>query len=142
MKRLSLVLAACAVAAACSPQAEPATGETAGAMPGGGATMAHDKMSGTDKMAMMAPAEGDSEATRGYKAAMMGMMQDMPAYEGNADIDFMKQMRGHHQAAIAMGQVELAQGQNAEARALAQEIITAPEREIAVIDAWLAANPA
>jgi uncharacterized protein (DUF305 family) len=93
-------------------------------------------------MAMMAPAEGDSEATRGYKAAMMGMMQDMPAYEGNADIDFMKQMRGHHQAAIAMAQVELAQGQNAEAKALAQEITTAQEREIGVIDAWLAANPA
>ncbi|OYX58047.1 MAG: DUF305 domain-containing protein [Brevundimonas subvibrioides] len=141
MKRLSLVLAACAVAAACSPQSQPAADSTADAVPGDGATMAHDKMS-TDKMAMMAPAEGDSEATRGYKAAMMGMMQDMPAYEGNADIDFMKQMRGHHQAAIAMAQVELAQGQNAEAKALAQEIITAQEREIGVIDAWLAANPA
>lgn len=140
MKRLTLVLAACAIAAACSPQAEPAADETAGAMPAGDAMMADDKMGGMDKMAMMAPAEGDSEATRGYKAAMMGMMTDMPAYQGNADADFMRQMRGHHQAAIAMARVEIAQGENAEAKALAQEIITAQEREIGVIDTWLAAN--
>ncbi|MEQ7154119.1 DUF305 domain-containing protein [Brevundimonas aurifodinae] len=141
MKRLSLVLAACAVAAACSPQAEPAAGETTSARPAGDAMMADNKMGGMYKMAMMAPAEGDSEATRGYKAAMMSMMTGMPAYQGNPDADFMRQMRGHHQAAIAMAQVELAQGQNAEAKALAQEIITAQEREIGVIDTWLAANP-
>ncbi|PZO03170.1 MAG: DUF305 domain-containing protein [Alphaproteobacteria bacterium] len=138
MKRLSFILAACAIAAACSPQAEPAPKEAASTMSEGHDMMAGNKMGNMD---MMAPTAGDSEATRGYKAAMMGMMQDMPAYEGNADIDFMKQMRGHHQAAIAMARVEIAQGQNAEAKALAQEIVTAQEREIAVIDAWLVANP-
>ena len=97
-------------------------------------------MGGMDKMAMMAPAEGDSEATRGYKASMMTMMNDRPAYQGNADVDFMRQMRVHHQAAIAMARVELAEGENAEAQALAREIIEAQEREIGVIDTWLAAN--
>lgn len=140
MKRLALVLAACALAVACSPQAEPAADENASAMPAGDAMMANDKMGGMDKIAMMAPAEGDSEATRGYKASMMAMMNDMPAYQGNADADFMRQMRVHHQAAIAMARVELAEGENAEAKALAQEIISAQEREIGVIDAWLAAN--
>ncbi len=140
MKRLALVLAACALAVACSPQAEPAADENASAMPAGDAMMANDKMGGMDKIAMMAPAEGDSEATRGYKASMIAMMNDMPAYQGNADADFMRQMRVHHHAAIAMARVELAEGENAEAKALAQEIISAQEREIGVIDAWLAAN--
>ncbi len=139
MKRLSLVIAACALAAACSPQAEPSE---AAATPAATAeaTMPHGTMGGMDEMAMMAPAEGDSEATRGYKASMMTMMNDMPAYQGNADVDFMRQMRVHHQAAIAMARVELAEGENAEAQALAREIIEAQEREIGVIDTWLAAN--
>lgn len=88
----------------------------------------------------MAPAAGDTEATRGYKTAMMGQLQGMPAFGGDADLDFMKQMRGHHQAAIDMARVELAQGEDAQAKGLAREIITAQQREIGVIDAWLAAK--
>jgi uncharacterized protein (DUF305 family) len=141
MKRISLVIAVCAGVAACS--SESATGTPAPAQ-GGGMSAGHSMGAGamgSDAMGMLAPAAGDSEATRGYKAAMMGMMQGVPAYVGDPDIDFMKQMRGHHLAAIAMARVELAQGKNAEAKALAQGIITAQDREIAVIDAWLAANP-
>lgn len=88
-------------------------------------------------MAMMAPAAGDSEATRGSKAAMMKMMQGMPPYTGDADVDFNKQMRGHHVAAVDMAEVQLAHGKDAESRALAQEIIKAQKTEIAKIDAWL-----
>lgn len=141
MKRISLTIATCAALAACSP--EPAT-ETPAATEGAETAADHSMGAGAEaeKMSMMAPTAGDSEATRGYKAAMMGMMEDTPAYVGDPDIDFMKQMRGHHVAAIAMARVEMAQGQNAQAKALAQEVITAQEREIAVIDAWLAANPA
>jgi len=140
MNRLLLIVALGATTAACSPQADPAATEAAPTMPASEGRTSGSQMGGMDKMGMMAPAQGDSEATRGYKAAMMSMMTDMPAYAGNADVDFMKQMRGHHQAAIAMARVELAEGQNAQAKALAQEIITAQEREIGVIDAWLAAN--
>lgn len=88
-------------------------------------------------MAMMGPAAGDSEATRGSKAAMMKMMQGMPPYTGDADVDFNKQMRGHHVAAVDMAEVQLAHGKDAESRALAQEIIKAQKTEIAQIDAWL-----
>ena len=88
-------------------------------------------------MAMMGPAEGDSEATRGSKAAMMKMMQGMPPYTGDADVDFNKQMRGHHLAAVDMAEVQLAHGKDAESRALAQAIIKAQKTEIAQIDAWL-----
>lgn len=141
MKRISLVIAVCAVAAACSPESAtkiPVPAE------GGGMAADHSMSAGamgSDAMGMLAPAADDSEATRGYKAAMKSMMQGVPAYVGDPDIDFMKQMRGHHLAAIAMARVELAQGKNAEAKALAQGIITAQDHEIAVIDAWLAANP-
>ena len=76
-------------------------------------------------------------ATKGYKQSMITMMSGMPAYTGDADVDFMKQMKGHHQAAINMAKVELANGKDAEAKKLAQEIVTAQEKEIATIDAWL-----
>jgi uncharacterized protein (DUF305 family) len=130
MKRISLVLAACALSVACSPQTE----EPAMAAPETAATAdAHGAM----ESGMAAAAPGDSVATRGYKASMNTMMEAMPAFTGDADIDFMKQMRGHHVAAVSMARVELAQGKDAQARNLAQEVITAQEREITLIDAWL-----
>lgn len=99
------------------------------------AETAHDKPM---DMAMMKPAAGDSEATRGSKAAMMKMMSGMPAYTGDADVDFNKQMRGHHVAAIEMAEVQLKHGKDPESRTLAREIIAAQNKEIGGIDAWLA----
>lgn len=96
---------------------------------------AHDKPMDMDAMG---PEAGDSEATRGSKAAMMKMMQGMPPYTGDADVDFNKQMRGHHVAAVEMAEVVLANGKDPESRALAQGIIAAQKKEIAQIDAWLA----
>lgn len=91
-------------------------------------------------MKMMMPMNSDSAATKGYKQSMMTMMSEMPAYTGDADVDFMKQMKGHHQAAIDMAKVELANGKDAAAKKLAQEIVAAQEKEIATIDAWLKAK--
>ncbi|MBX9661190.1 MAG: DUF305 domain-containing protein [Nitrospiraceae bacterium] len=88
-------------------------------------------------MKMMQPMAWDSAATKGYKASMMTMMSGMPAYTGDADVDFMKQMKGHHQAAIDMAKVELANGKDSEAKKLAQDIVAAQEKEIAMIDTWL-----
>ena len=88
-------------------------------------------------MAMMTPAAGDSAATRGSKQAMMKMMQGMPPYTGDADVDFNKQMRGHHLAAIDMAEVQLANGRDAQSKALATKIIADQKREVAQIDAWL-----
>ena len=93
-------------------------------------------MKGMD-MKMMMPSPDDSASTRGYKSAMMKMMQATPKFTGDADVDFMKQMRAHHQAAIDMAKVVLANGKDAETKKLGQEIITAQEKEIATIDSWL-----
>ncbi len=107
-----------------------------------GSTIACDRspmdssMKGMD-MDMM-PNSADSTATAGYKSAMMKMMQAAPKFTGDADVDFMKQMRSHHQAAIDMANVVLTNGKDGETMGLAREIIAAQEKEIAMIDAWLA----
>jgi uncharacterized protein (DUF305 family) len=92
-------------------------------------------------MHSMMPRESDTVATKGYKAAMMKMMRDMPKEAtGNADIDFMQQMKVHHQSAIDMAEVVLANGRDDEVRKLAREIVEAQKREIGEIDSWLARN--
>ena len=88
-------------------------------------------------MKMMMPDPGDSPSTKGFKSAMMKAMQAMPKFSGDADVDFMRHMRGHHQAAIEMANVLIANGKDPEAKKLAEEIITAQQKEIATIDAWL-----
>ena len=93
-------------------------------------------MKGMD-MKMMMPGANDTPSTKAYKMAMMNAMQTMPAFSGDADIDFMKHMRPHHQAAVEMAKVVLANGKDAEVKKLAQDIITGQEKEIAAIDAWL-----
>lgn len=93
-------------------------------------------MMGMD-MKMMMPDANDPKSTAAYKTAMMTAMQSMPKFTGDADVDFMMQMRPHHQAAIDMAKVVLASGKDAETKKLAQEIVAAQEKEIAVIDAWL-----
>ena len=93
-------------------------------------------MKGMD-MKMMMPSPDDSASTKGYKSAMMKMMQTMPKFSGDADVDFMKQMRAHYQAAIDMAKVALANGKDTEAKKLAQEIVAAQEKEIVTIDSWL-----
>ncbi len=101
-----------------------------------GAPMSGMDMKGMD-MKMMMPSPNDTPSTKGYKSAMMKAMQAMPKFTGDADIDFMKQMRTHHQAAIDMAKVVLANGKDAETKKLAQDVIAAQEKEIATIDAWL-----
>jgi uncharacterized protein (DUF305 family) len=56
---------------------------------------------------------------------------------GNNDVDFVKLMLPHHQAAIDMAKTQLAYGQDPQMRRLAQEIITDQQSEIELMQLWL-----
>jgi hypothetical protein len=73
------------------------------------------------------------------KKSMESMSKEMTSMQmtGDADLDFARMMRAHHQGAIDMSRAELATGKDREMRQLAKEIISAQEKEIALIDRWL-----
>jgi uncharacterized protein (DUF305 family) len=70
---------------------------------------------------------------------MMGMegMQKMPM-SGDTDKDFAMMMKLHHQQALNMAEMELANGKSTEMKAMAKQIIVAQKKEIAQFDKWLA----
>lgn len=126
MTRMSIALVASALAFTAASAQQPAS---------------KPAMDPSTHMKMMEPTAADSAATKGYKASMMTMMKAMPmTFTGDADVDFMKQMRAHHQGAIDMAKVEISNGKDAEAKKLAQKIVSDQEKEIATIDNWLKAK--
>jgi uncharacterized protein (DUF305 family) len=59
------------------------------------------------------------------------------ARSGDADLDFVKLMLPHHQAAIDMAKAQLLYGKDPQMRRLAQEIITDQQSEIELMKLWL-----
>jgi uncharacterized protein (DUF305 family) len=56
---------------------------------------------------------------------------------GDSDVDFVKLMLPHHQAAIGMAKSQLMYGKDPQMRRLAQEIITDQQSEIELMQLWL-----
>jgi len=72
-------------------------------------------------------------------ASMEQMHMAMGAVQrsGNSDVDFVRLMLPHHQAAIDMAKTQLLYGKDAQMRRLAQEIITDQQLEIELMQRWL-----
>ncbi|WP_296744307.1 DUF305 domain-containing protein [Mesorhizobium sp.] len=84
----------------------------------------------------------ESPSTAGYAAAMDRMHKDMMIkYTGDADVDFVRGMIPHHQGAIDMAKVVIANGKDPEIRKLAEGVVKAQEAEIKEMQDWLAKHP-
>jgi uncharacterized protein (DUF305 family) len=73
------------------------------------------------------------------KSSMERMHVAMASVEpsGDGDVDFVRLMLPHHQAAIDMAKTQLMYGKDPQLRRLAQEIITDQQSEIELMQLWL-----
>jgi Domain of unknown function (DUF305) len=104
-------------------------------VPRSGITQAHDHS--------VRRSEADDPQWSGLVGSMLKMHDDMSAIEwtGNADVDFVRLMLPHHQAAVDMARVQLLYGKNPQMRRLAQEIIADQQLEIQLMQLWLTQQP-
>ncbi len=125
---------------------KPDEGKMQGGMMGKGGMMGGDckMMEGMHaQMGGMMPKGDTGPSSQAYNGIMMKMHNDMAiTYSGNADIDFVKGMIPHHQAAIDMAKTVIAFGKDAEVKKLAEDVIKAQEAEIAQMKTWLQKNDA
>lgn len=97
-----------------------------------------------DLMAAMADAWGaELEAEGGHGGGhSTAMPDDVAALEplSGADFDreFLRRMIEHHEGALVMAQAELAEGENLQAKELAQDIVAAQEAEITEMERMIA----
>jgi hypothetical protein len=103
---------------------------------GGVLAQQHAAHQNRDKSMDSMVGEGDwSELMASMKKMDVGMASMKPS--GDSDIDFVKLMFPHHQAAIDMAKTELMHGKDPQMRRLAQEIITDQQSEIKLMQLWL-----
>jgi uncharacterized protein (DUF305 family) len=67
----------------------------------------------------------------------MHMAMNAVVRSGNSDIDFVRLMLPHHQAAVDMAKTQLLYGKDPQLRRLAQEIIIDQQLEIELMQHWL-----
>ena len=81
--------------------------------------------------------EHDQNLMMGIMHATMTKMMNMPMSK-DPDDDFAMMMKIHHQGAIDMANAELKEGDDAQMKEMAQQIIAAQQAEIVQLDAFLA----
>jgi len=84
-------------------------------------------------------AKNNDPAWSELQASMTKMHESMSsiAPSTNSDVDFVRLMLPHHQAALDMAKAELFYGKDPQIRRLAQEIITDQQSEIELMQLWL-----
>jgi uncharacterized protein (DUF305 family) len=76
-----------------------------------------------------------SELTASIEKMHIAMAAVGPS--GDKDVDFVRLMLPHHQAALDMAKAQLLYGKDPQMRRLAQEIITDQQSEIELMQLWL-----
>lgn len=98
----------------------------------------HKPASSPDDTASRDPVSRDS-VIRAYQRVNEQMHADMAIeFTGDADVDFMRGMIPHHQAAVDMARVALEHGKDPEVRKMAEALIATQEKEIQAMRDWLA----
>lgn len=102
------------------------------------------EMPAMDMSSMMEGMKGMDEAQMASMQAMMKMNGPMMAAHTikDADLAFHCGMIAHHAGAMAMAEVELKYGDDAQSKAIAQKIIDAQGPEIEEMTAWVEKNAA
>lgn len=84
--------------------------------------------------------QGSMMGSPDMKQSMKAGMDDMQKMQmsGDTDKDFAMMMRMHHQQALDMAEMEMANGKSAELKAMAKKIVSGQKKEIAQFDRWMA----
>lgn len=85
----------------------------------------------------------DQDQVNPVTETMSKMMHEMHNAKptGNNDIDFAVMMVEHHKGAVAMSEVEVKQGSNAEMKAFARKVIDDQNKEIGSMQAFISKAP-
>lgn len=59
---------------------------------------------------------------------------------GDIDFDYAVNLRLHHQLAVDMSQAQIRNGKNPKLRSMAMNVIAAHNKEIAILDRWMATH--
>ena len=89
-------------------------------------------------------AQDNGDAKKAFMDADHKMMEAMHAVAmtGDPDKDFVAMMLPHHQGAVDMAKVELQYGKDPQIKQLAQDIVSAQQKELDMMKDWLAKHPA